>query len=470
MPLIIPANSITGGYDVANSLRFNDGSSDYLSRSYSSAGNQKTFTISFWVKRTTLGASQRLFGNYSSANLGVVANFNADDTLQFYNRNTSTGDKALGTNRKFRDSSAFYNIVITVDSTNGTAADRMKIFINGSRETSLSFEYQAPLNYVFQVNDNVTHYIGQRGNSTQYTDGYMSEFVVIDGQALDPTSFGEFDADSGIWKPIDVSGLTFGTNGFYLDFEDSGALGADVSGNGNNFTVNNLTAIDQTTDTPTNNFCTLNPLDVCDADGRTLSNGNLDFNTSSGNNGDISGTLAASSGKWYFETKILAQSGTASSAAKYGIVGVKDINLCSFSAGDAYYIYSDGRKEDGATATSSVTPGYSTNDIVQVALDLDGGNIYFGLNGDWGNNAGSFNQTFANATAFFTSISTSKFWTPYLNKNVTADNVLTLSANFGNPTFTGTDQSDGNSRGSFEYAPPSGYLSLCTSNLSEVLG
>jgi hypothetical protein len=403
MPLIIPANSITGGYDVANSLRFNDGSSDYLSRSYSSAGNQKTFTISFWVKRTTLGASQRLFGNYSSANLGVVANFNADDTLQFYNRNTSTGDKALGTNRKFRDSSAFYNIVITVDSTNGTAADRMKIFINGSRETSLSFEYQAPLNYVFQVNDNVTHYIGQRGNSTQYTDGYMSEFVVIDGQALDPTSFGEFDADSGIWKPIDVSGLTFGTNGFYLDFEDSGALGADVSGNGNNFTVNNLTAIDQTTDTPTNNGNTFQPLDL-QASTQTLAEGNLKVTTDSGGDWDtVASTIGVTSGKWYFEAKLITLGTNA-------IIGVIDINDVRLNTTTAYYIGQStagcGYQNNGTRPDTGGGFGdsYTNNDIVGAAIDMDNLKVYFSKNG------------------------------------------------------------------TFQNSGPSGYLSLCTSNLSEVLG
>jgi hypothetical protein len=464
MSLIIPANTLaSGGYAVDNSCRFNDDSSDYLNRTGGTATDGKKFTYSAWFKRSEIGGGNELFCIY------------ADNTNRLFLRNN--GDtfelNLLGgfgsTTRQFRDPSAWYHFVIACDSTQATASDRGKWYLNGE----LIMTGSISLNQVFPHGQSTPNFIIGNGeyNNTIYSvhwDGYQSEVCFIDGQQLDATSFGEFDADSGIWKPIDVSGLTFGTNGFYLDFENSGSLGADVSGNTNNFTVNNLTAIDQTTDTPTNNFCTLNPLDVCDADGRTLSNGNLDFNTSSGNNGDISGTLAASSGKWYFETKILAQSGTAASAAKYGIVGVKDINVCSFSAGDAYYIFSDGRKEDGATATPSVTPGYSTNDIVQVALDLDGGNIYFGLNGDWGDNAGNFNQTFVNATAFFTSISTSKFWTPYLNKNVTADNVLTLSANFGNaPYAISSGNTDGNGYGNFEYAVPSGYYSLNTKNLSE---
>ena len=273
-----------------------------------------------------------------------------------------------------------------------------------------------------------------------------------------------------MWKPKDISGLNFGNNGFHLDFEDSSALGNDVSGNDNDFTVNNLTSVDQSTDTCTNNFATLNPLDVRDDDGRTLSEGNLNFTTSSGNNSDITSTIAVSgSGKWYFEIKISAQSGSASSSARFGIVGVRDLDKSNpFSAGNSYYIYSDGRKEDGANTTNSAHPGYSLNDIVQVALDLDGGNIYFGLNGSWGDNSGNFNQTFDNATAFFTSINTDGFWSAYLNKNVTSNNTLTLSANFGSPSFSiSSGNSDANGYGNFEYSVPSGYYSLNTKNLSE---
>jgi hypothetical protein len=214
----------------------------------------------------------------------------------------------------------------------------------------------------------------------------------------------------------------------------------------------------------------MNPLDVIDNDGRTLLNGNLDFNTSSGNSGHISGTLAVSgSGKWYFETKILAQSGTASSSAKFGIIGIRNINESSPGvAGNSYYVYSDGRKEDGDNTTNSAHPGYVLNDIVQVALDLDNGNVYFGLNGDWGDNDGNFDEAFANATAFFGSINTNGFWTAYLLKNVTADNVLTLSANFGSPSFAiSSGNADGNGHGNFEFAVPSGYFAFCTKNLAE---
>ena len=189
----------------------------------------------------------------------------------------------------YRDVSAWYHIVVAVDTTQGTASNRLKLYVNGEQITSLQASSYPSLNFDTLINNNNAHYISGAVDTTYGTrrfDGYMAEVCFIDGTALDPTSFGEFDEDSGIWKPISVSGLTFGTNGFYLDFEDSAALGDDVSGNGNNFTVNNLTAIDQTTDTPTNNFATLNPLNNYWS-AATFSEGNSVY--TSNNTGDYYG-------------------------------------------------------------------------------------------------------------------------------------------------------------------------------------
>jgi hypothetical protein len=474
--LIGGANSAADdAYEVANSCRFNNDDSDHMHKTPGSAGNRRTWTVSVWVKKSLVGGSTRkaIFGTADTevnGDGGCLLRFENGDGLKF----ESDGGQVtvVETNALYRDPAAWMHVVLAVDTTQGTAANRVKIYINGVQETSLATSTYPAQNKDYHWNNTVVNYVGAYDDSGDIAvpfDGYMAEFVSIDGSALTPSSFGEYNEDSPtIWQPIDVSGLTFGTNGFYLDFEDSSNLGNDANG-GTDLTEVNILATNQATDSPTNNFCTLNPLDVCDADGRTLSEGNLDFNTTAGNNGHISGTLAvAGSGKWYFETKISAQSGSASSSAKYGNVGVKDINVCSFSAGDAYYIYSDGRKEDGVNTTNSAHPGYSTNDIVQVALDLDNARIFFGLNGNWGDNDGNFDETFGDATAFFTSISTSKFWTPYLQKNVTADNVLTLSSNFGSPSFSiSSANADGNGYGSFEYAVPSGYYALCTKNLAE---
>ena len=467
--IILGTNSIKDtGYDVANSCRFDRASSAKLERTPSGAGNRRTFTFSCWFKLGNLPSSQsdyyQIFGGTTG---GVNEGLFISDSDQFYLWMENTG--ALITNQKLRDPSAWYNVIMAVDTTNSTADNRLRLYLNGSEITSFATRSNPTQNYDTAINNTSVQNIGERQND-DYFDGYMAEVVMVDGQQLTPSSFGKFDSNSPtIWKPKDVSGLTFGTNGFYLDFEDSSSLGNDAAGS-NNFTANNLAAVDQSTDTPTNNFATLNPLDVFDDDGRTLSEGNLNFATSSGNNGDITGTIAVSgSGKWYFETKVSAQSGTASSSARFGIVGVRDLNKSTpYVAGNAYYMYSDGRKEDGANTTNGAHPGYSTNDIVQVALDLDNARIFFGLNGNWGDNDGNFDETFGDATAFFTSINTDGFWSGYLQKNVTNDNALTLSANFGSPSFSiSSGNSDANGYGNFEYAVPSGYYALCTKNLSE---
>jgi hypothetical protein len=225
MPLIIPSNSISaGGYEVDNSLRFNDGSSDNLNRTPASASNRKTWTFSAWIKRSTISTGQRIFsqGDHTSGDPMTFLAFKSDDTLQF-NRYVS-GATELVTNRKFRDVSAWYHIVFRCDTTNGTAGDRFRLYINGVEETSFATDNNPSLNDDTEVNNTEKLELGSVGATTQNFDGYMAELVLIDGQSLDPTSFGEFDEDSGIWKPIDVSGLTFGTNGFYLDFEDSGCF------------------------------------------------------------------------------------------------------------------------------------------------------------------------------------------------------------------------------------------------------
>jgi hypothetical protein len=238
--------------------------------------------------------------------------FNNTGDLNIYGATSGSGTYFLATNRLFRDNSAWYHIVISYDSTQATSTNRIKIYVNGIQETSLSQTTYPAENHNSYFNSAIRHDIsGRMPISSDYLyNGYMSEVVFIDGSQLDPTSFGEFDSDSPtIWKPKDVSGLTFGTNGFYLDFENSGSLGADVSGNGNNFTVNNLTSIDQSTDTCTNNFATFNPLDVAQSSA-TYSEGNLKWTTTSGYFWNRA-TIGVSSGKWYFEAKLSAGSGLA---------------------------------------------------------------------------------------------------------------------------------------------------------------
>ena len=225
MSLIIPANSAAaaGGYVVDNSLRFNPSSSDYLNRTLS-AGNNQTWTFSAWIKKNSSGSNYpRILGLYIDGSNYIRLNFNREadgEQLHLYYEVSGT-DSTLLTNRLFRDFSAWYHIVVSVNTTLGTADDRLKIYVNGVQETSFATRTNPSQNSTTPLNNSGdVLLIGKKeGASSDYYNGYLAETVFIDGTALDPTSFGEFDEDSGIWKPIDVSGLTFGTNGFYLDFE-----------------------------------------------------------------------------------------------------------------------------------------------------------------------------------------------------------------------------------------------------------
>jgi hypothetical protein len=468
MPLIIPANSITGGYEVDNSLRFNDGSSDYLNRTPGSASNRKTWTFSAWIKRSTISTGQRIFsqGDHTSGDPMTFLAFKSDDTLQF-NRYVS-GATELVTNRKFRDVSAWYHIVFRCDTTNGTAGDRFRLYINGVEETSFATDNNPSLNADTEVNNTQKLELGSVGATTQNFDGYMAEVVLIDGQQLDPTSFGEFDEDTGIWKPKAVSGLTFGTNGFYLDFENSGSLGADVSGNGNNFTVNNLTSIDQTTDTCTNNFATFNPL-FPTAGTSVFSEGNLKL-VASGSAGSGLSSFGVSKGKWYMEVKQTAvNEPLGNGESGICVVGDPTGNLGNVQGtAFAYGIRNNtGTKFENTSSTSTWHGNWTAGDIISIALDMDNNRVYFAKNGQYADGSGNWNQSFIGSPAYL-SLSTAKTDYFLAMSQLHATATETYESNFGSPSFSiSSGNSDGNSIGNFEYEVPDGYFALCTSNLAE---
>jgi hypothetical protein len=467
MSLIIPANTLaSGGYAVDNSLRFNRGSSDSLTRTPGSAGNRRTFTFSCWFKLGNIASSQsgyyQIFGGLAgAANDGLW--ISDSDKLYIY---FDAGEKRI-TNQVIRDISAWYHVVFAVDTTQATASNRIKLYLNGSEITSFSTSADPSLNYDSGVNNTTLQNIGTR-ITDDYFDGYMAETVLIDGSQLDPTSFGEFDEDSGIWKPIDVSGLTFGTNGFYLDFEDSAALGDDVSGNGNDFTVNNLTAIDQTTDTPTNNFATMNPLAYRLDAGVSLptySEGNtvVSYADDSGAGKSTMATIGFQNGKWYWEYKV----GTANDTIFGGITRMDYDPNDNFAGRSCYYnktgAFSVGTGT-GGTGNGSYGDSYTTNDIIGVAFDCDNGVIWFSKNGTWQNSATQAEIEAGTTTnSATTGITLNQFWSPFFEGANGG-----MSANFGSPAYAiSSGNTDGNGYGNFEYAVPSGYLSLCTKNLAE---
>jgi len=389
MPLILPGNvasATAGAFSVDNSCRYNRPDNPDLSRTPGSDGNRQVYTISCWIKRGALGTFQPLF----SAN-NNFADFDSDNTFRV--GITSGGAVSLETNRLFRDCSAWYHIVVKVDTTQGAAADRLRLYVNGVEETSFVTDVAVVQDYETDMNLTGTSFeVLHDGGGTRTMDGYAAEFVLLDGTAAAPTEFGEFDEDSPtIWKPKNVSGLTFGTNGLYLNFSDSADLGADSSGNGNDLTVANLDATDQATDTPTNNFCTMNPLDNYHY-GSTFSQGNCYVVTNAGNKTWNTSTIALTTGKWYWETEVAVLT----SSWEVGIAP-RVSESSTEKLGDTATTYSF-EIEDGATADGHNVGGVITDlridsndvndrdgargDILSFYLDLDNNLIYYAHNGN----------------------------------------------------------------------------------------
>jgi len=484
MALILPGNVASAApttFSVANSCRFNDGDSSYMEKS-SSAGNRKTFTFSAWVKRGILGGGSSGYNTFFSSDQAVANSFRVtfndddgseDDRLMTYFY-TGSQQMQLITNRVFRDCSAWYHIVIAVDTTQAVAANRTKLYVNGVQETSLSTANYPDQNQDMSVNQSGAP--ARVGAGTDlYFDGYMAEVCLIDGSALAPTSFGEFNEDSPtIWQPIDVSGLTFGTNGFYLDFEASDNLGNDANG-GTDLTETNLAAADQSSDSPTNNFCTFNPL-YRQAVTLTLSEGNCKVVTDSNDTPSALTTMGMTAGKWYCEFKLQAGEG-GNVRMDCGVTGSpnEDARNTDYVGQQDYgYGYSGesgNKRHDQGTTGSSYGNAMSVGDIIGVALDLDNLKIYFAINNTWQNSGDPESGATGTGAAFTVKAPGLLPEQAYFFScsDHSAGYSQTIEANFGGcSAFTlSSAAADGNGYGAFEYAPPSGYLALCTKNLAE---
>ena len=464
MPLILGTNSIKDtGYNVANSLRFNDGSSDYLTKSFGTTQTSTAkFTVSVWVKRCTLGTRQSIFAAYDGTSAGGDdLEFETDDTLSY----NGTGAGANTTSAKFRDPSAWLHIVLARDSSASGGSNQVKIYVNGTLQT---LSANNGCNSSQFLKSGLNSRIGTNQGASQYwVDMYMAELCVIDGQMLDPTSFGEFDEDSPTtWKPKDVSGLTFGTNGFYLDFENASSLGADVSGNSNNFTVNNLTSLDQTTDTCTNNFATIDTLstNLFDPATTTFSEGNLKYVASNANfNGTWLSNIGVNAGKWYAEFKLGSHS--TNSGHSFGIYRYDDTGV-NATGGDVpvsnmiRIIFADSSRNViafGSTVQTGLS-STSSGDIFGIYMDIDNGKLNVQKNGS---------DYITEITGITTAGSTFFFQT---QGEVQSRN-LTFEHNYGNPTFSiSSGNSDPEGFGNFEFSTTHNsvdYFALCTKNLAE---
>ena len=438
-----------------------------LTRNISSAGSSQRGTLSMWVKRSEAPASgsnayPRIYQNeYSNSNFFEVFFTNGGE-LQVDNYASDSTNLRLRTNRKFRDFSAWYHILISIDTTQNTEADRCKIYINGTQETSFGTStYPSQNTNLLLTNSGYQQHIGYSGySSEQYFGGYISHAAYIDGTALTPTTFGSIDSTSGIWKFKSPSGLTFGNNGFHLKFENSGNLGLDSSGNSNNFTVNGN--LKQALDTPSNVYATLNALQRIDD--YNFSNGNNTFtNTSTGAHRCVHSTLSASSGKWYAEVKVVEVGGT---YPQIGVINPDVITFTDYLGGSnkGYGYLSDGRKQINTSATSYGNT-YTTGDIIGIAMDLDNHKLYFSKNGTFQN---SGVPTSGSTGTGAIDLATGVFYSFGQSSYKDSSNPV-YSWNFGNGFFgtTAITSAGSNGNGSlFEYDVPTGFYALNTKNIN----
>tara|TARA_R110002072_G_scaffold127387_1_gene264807 strand:+ start:1 stop:1323 length:1323 start_codon:yes stop_codon:yes gene_type:complete len=432
-----------------------------------SAGSRIKWTFSVWLKRSALGQMPIFAVPGGDTNNYDEFYFNDSNKIQ-YSAMVSGTQYALRTKRQFRDTTAWMHLALIYDSNNGTAGDRMQLWVNGIRTAEGDMEdttFKDAQNYSSSINNDKIHYLGKvTTNTAGIFDGYMAEVVFQNNSADSPVDkFGEFDSDSGIFKPIDVSSLTLGTNGFYLDFEASGNLGNDVGG-GTDLTEVNMDAQNQSIDTCTNNFATWNNLlgiQIPD----TFSESNLVLTMGQNAWRTTFSTIAASSGKFYAEVKwVTGSEFTAGfgNAQSYSVD--QDLNdLVADPGGDGYVsvIYKNGALYENGSNTSTGYSTYSSGDIIMLAMDLDNYKLYLGVGGTWGKSgdpAGNSNGVAipsANQGDFFHfAVST------YGNTQA--------SGNFGSPQFSiSSGNTDGNGYGNFEYAVPSGFFSLNSKNLAE---
>ena len=448
------------------SCRFNDGSSDNLSRSTGTPSSRQKFTFSAWIKLSSVSGNRSIFNIETDGNTTLFFMVKNGDQLHFVDYNSSAEQAKLTTNALYRDPSAWYHVVLRLDSTQGTNTNRCRLYVNGSEVTSFSATVYPSQNYNFTNNVGNTR-IGVSQGNANYWDGYITESIFIDGQSLAPTSFGVANSD-GVWTPIIYSG-TYGTNGFNLQFEDAAALGTDSSPNGNTFTVNNLTSIDQSTDYPVVNYSTFNPLSKNDAGTVTFSNGNLTVaHSGSDSRYAAYSAIGAANGKWYMEIKIDAMSGTDV------IVGVgsnvEEINRLGTYYGTGSdptsvgYFASDGDKYIDDVA-SSYGNSFAVGDIIGIAMDLDNNKLYFSKNGTFQN---SGNPTSGATGTGAIALTANLTYFMGASHATTTTRTSTYSGNFGSPSFAiSSSNADGNGYGNFEYAVPSGYYALNTANLAE---
>jgi len=462
----------------------------YIQRTPSTTGTPTKFTYSVWFKRANLGAYSLIGGAKTSdaANYKCCSYFNGSDRIQFEQYGTGLHFN-YQTQRQFRDTSAWYHLVVRYDSTDGTAGDRIKMYINGVEETAWKTETDPGSSQVCYIGS-TDDYFTDIGNSVDsgYFDGCMSHIHFIDGTVYDASAFGEVDATSGIWKIKTSPSVTYGTNGFFLKMEDSSNLDLDSGTNAfTNFTTNG--ELTSTKDNPSNNFCAINPLWTYGSS-ITINDAGTNFTGSQGNAWRImGGSLAASTGKYYYEVKI----NTVSTNNSYSIGWYSTHNLPAFDGaispwvtyigdinGPAAGLGKAGTLDYSTSSANSQTDTgwttYTTGDTICCAIDLTNNFMYWGIDGVWmksgdptSGSTGTGGFAFDNAGTYF--------WFPAFGSTETASgSTCHMASNFGQgyfgnvtgaPTLVATPGTNASNNGIFEYDVPTGYTALCTEGLTD---
>jgi len=447
--------------------------STYLTRTLGTPTNNKIWTFSAWVKRSRVN-----YGNYpnifcANSLRDCIRFLNGDNIQVFFNE---AGSGNLETSAKFRDVNAWYHIVVAVDTTQATASNRVKIYVNGEQITSFATENYPAQNYTNFINSSIEHRIGKDFSYTEYFDGYMSHIHFIDGTQYQASDFGETDATTGEWKIKTSPSVTYGNNGFFI-LKDGNSV-TDQSPNTNNWTVAGGT-LTKTEDCPSNVFCTMNPLQFADPSLQsTFANGNTSISGNVAGWQRTFGTIGAkANGKWYYEWKCTALN------AGNNRLGWDSIDLINEGT-DNYYsgltLDGNGELRGGRRGYSGYDPNsvqmsaisggnfsFAVNDFLGMALDIDNNTISVYKNGTLEINAYSF----ASASNCSVLKSRGHFISPSVNFYSASGNVNTGQFNFGNGAFgntqlTGTTYQDSNGQGVFKYQPPTNYLAWCTKNLN----
>lgn len=380
-----------GDYQISRSVRLRSSASAYFSRTPAGAGNRQIMTFSWWMKLgNTAGA---VFGAPSTTNPRMQLYYNGPSDGRFELYQSDGGGTQVFytlTTARYRDPSAWYHFVVAIDTTQGTASNRIKWYVNGVQLTAFDTAAYPAQNTNMEWNAAAVHNIGRQPNGGSYFDGYLTEINFIDGQALTPSSFGETDAVTGVWKPKKYAG-TYGTNGFYLNFSDPSAatataIGKDYSGNNNNWTPNNISVTsgvtyDSMLDVPTQwadggngrgNYAVMSPIDNNLA---TITQGNLRVSLGASDASVANSTITMTSGKWYAE---FTPSG---SPAGYDMIGICDVSAAatsrSYASANGWYYFGFNGQKYTNNAGASYGSTYTNGDVIGVAFDADIGTLTF---------------------------------------------------------------------------------------------